>query len=43
MMMHPDDFDKILRIFRVITLVIILSYSFKLGQSVFHLVGGETW
>lgn len=40
-MMHPDDYDKLMRICRAVTIVIIVSYSFKLGRAVFQMLGQE--
>ena len=38
MMMHPDDFEKLLFIAKVFLIIGILIYSFKCGNAAYHIL-----
>jgi hypothetical protein len=41
MMMHPDDFEKLVFIAKVFLVIGILIYSFKSGNAVYHILRYE--
>lgn len=40
-MMHPDHYDFIMRLFRAISLVVIMIFAFRLGRVVYSILQQE--
>jgi hypothetical protein len=36
--MHPDDLDLLLKICRIVAILCIISFAFKLGRDVYHIL-----
>ena len=43
MMMHPDDFEKIMRICTCVAVVWVCTLSFRIGRQVFHMMEHAQW